>query len=182
MADVFLTVAHGLQGGNKLAVVKRLRNADDVALTEMFLDEARLGARLNHPNIVHTYEVGEVRGEYFIAMEYLEGQPLNRVISEGTKRGTPLDPWASARVVSDALAGLHHAHTLTDFDGIHEMTLAERRRKRSPRNMINPLTNKKAAAGAGDPKSLRTGCSSVTPKIPTGIVPTTSSQPIRSSR
>src|ERR1700758_3616661 len=67
MADVFLTVAHGLQGVNKLVVVKRLRNAEDRALTEMFLDEARLAVRLNHPNIVHTYEVGEVHGEYFIA-------------------------------------------------------------------------------------------------------------------
>jgi serine/threonine-protein kinase len=119
MAEVFLALSRGNMGFDKLAVIKRLREgmADDEAFRSMFLDEARLAARLNHPNVVHTYEVGEQDGAYYIAMEYLEGQPLNRVISEGTKRGTPLDPWAAARVVSDALAGLHHAHTLTDFDG-----------------------------------------------------------------
>src|ERR1700685_3693901 len=82
MADVFLTLAHGPQGVNKLSVVKRLRDPENVALTEMFLDEARLAARLHHPHIVHTYEVGEARGEYFIAMEYLEGQPLNALLKK----------------------------------------------------------------------------------------------------
>src|SRR5271155_5071857 len=86
MADVFLTLAHGPQGVNKLAVVKRLRDPGDAAMTEMFLDEARLAARLNHPNIVHTYEVGEAGGEYFIAMEYLEGQPLNQVLKKLEER------------------------------------------------------------------------------------------------
>src|SRR5947207_13521830 len=84
MADVFLAVARGPMGFNKLAVIKRLRSnlADDPAFRTMFLDEARLAARLNHPNIVHTYEVGEQDGVYFIAMEYLEGQSLNKVIRE----------------------------------------------------------------------------------------------------
>ena len=117
MADVFLTLAHGLQGVNKLAVVKRLRNADDVALTEMFLDEARLGARLNHPNIVHTYEVGEVNGEYFIAMEYLEGQPLSRVMKTLEERCEGLREPFVAFIAIQALKGLHHAHEFCDFDG-----------------------------------------------------------------
>ena len=119
MAEVFLALSRGNMGFDKLARDRAAREgmADDEAFRSMFLDEARLAARLNHPNVVHTYEVGEQDGAYYIAMEYLEGQPLNRVIGEGTKRGTPLDPWASARVVSDALAGLHHAHTLTDFNG-----------------------------------------------------------------
>src|SRR5450432_2047811 len=87
MADVFLAVARGPMGFNKLAVIKRLRAqlADDPAFRTMFLDEARLAARLNHPNVVHTYEVGEQDGVYFIAMEYLEGQALNKVIHEAVK-------------------------------------------------------------------------------------------------
>jgi eukaryotic-like serine/threonine-protein kinase len=117
MADVFLTLAHGLQGVNKLAVVKRLRNAEDLALTEMFLDEARLGARLNHPNIVHTYEVGEVRGEYFIAMEYLEGQPLSRVMKTLEERCEGFGEPFAAYIAIQALKGLHHAHEFCDFDG-----------------------------------------------------------------
>src|SRR5579859_3248619 len=81
MADVFLAVARGPMGFNKLTVVKRLRNSEENTHVQMFLDEARLAARLNHPNIVHTYEVGEVSGRFFIAMEYLEGQSLHQVIA-----------------------------------------------------------------------------------------------------
>src|SRR3954468_11359037 len=81
MADVFLSVARGQMGFNKLAVIKRLRSslAEEGSFRSMFLDEARLAARLNHPNIVHTYEVGENAGSYFIAMEYLEGQSLKKM-------------------------------------------------------------------------------------------------------
>ena len=119
MADVFLSVARGPMGFNKLAVVKRLRSAlaEERAFLDMFLDEARLAARLNHPNIVHTYEVGEHNRAYFIAMEYLEGQSLNKVIRESLKRKAPLPEGFCARVVADALNGLDHAHKLKDYDG-----------------------------------------------------------------
>lgn len=119
MADVFLSVARGQMGFNKLAVIKRLRQAlaEEAAFRNMFLDEARLAARLNHPNIVHTYEVGEQAGVYFIAMEYLEGQSLNKVLKEALRRKEVLEPEVCARIVADALAGLHHAHTLADYDG-----------------------------------------------------------------
>ncbi len=119
MADVFLAVARGPMGFNKLAVVKRLRAqlADDPSFRTMFLDEARLAARLNHPNVVHTYEVGEQDGVYFIAMEYLEGQPLNKIIHEAVKTNKVFEESFCARVVSDALSGLNHAHELKDYDG-----------------------------------------------------------------
>ena len=119
MADVFLSVARGQMGFNKLAVIKRLRQAlaEEPAFRNMFLDEARLAARLNHPNIVHTYEVGEQNGVYFIAMEYLEGQSLNKVLKEALRRKEMIEPEICARIVADALAGLHHAHTLADYDG-----------------------------------------------------------------
>src|ERR671926_407950 len=66
---------------DKLVVVKRLRAgaAEDASLVQMFLDEARLAARLNHPNIVHTYEVEESADGYLLVMEYLEGQSLRRL-------------------------------------------------------------------------------------------------------
>ena len=119
MADVFLAVSRGPMGFNKLVVIKRLRPAlaEEAAFRQMFLDEARLAARLNHPNVVHTYEVGEHHGIYFIAMEYLEGQSLNKVIKEAVKRGDRIDPMYCARIVADAVAGLHHAHELRDYDG-----------------------------------------------------------------
>ncbi|HEU4408001.1 MAG TPA: serine/threonine-protein kinase [Polyangiaceae bacterium] len=120
MADVFLAVALGPAGFNKLVVVKTLRNPEvepPPHALEMFLNEARLSARLNHPNVVHTYEVGEERGTYFIVMEYLEGQPLDRVLKRSQRSGSAAPPAWAARVVADGLQGLHHAHELCDYDG-----------------------------------------------------------------
>ena len=118
MADVFLAVQQGQAGFNKLVVIKRLREtfADDPEFVAMLLDEARLAARLNHPNVVQTNEVGQVGRHHFIAMEYLEGQPLHRINHRSAKKGgVPLV--YQARICADVLAGLHHAHELQEFDG-----------------------------------------------------------------
>jgi serine/threonine protein kinase len=117
MADVFLSVARGPGGFNKIAVVKRLRNPDDESHVEMFLDEARLAARLNHPNVVHTYEVGASQQRYFIAMEYLEGQSLQALSSRLTARSEGLSEPVIAYIATQVLKGLDHAHELCDFDG-----------------------------------------------------------------
>jgi phosphate transport system substrate-binding protein len=119
MADVFLAVSRGPGGFNKLVVIKRLRStiAEDPVFRLMFLDEARLAARLNHPNVVQTNEVGEYDGFYFLAMEYLEGQPLRRVANQAKRLGQSLGPVVSARIVADALWALHYAHELRDYDG-----------------------------------------------------------------
>ena len=118
MAQVFLALARGPAGFNKLTVIKQIREqlVDDPEFLGMFLDEARLAARLNHPNVVQTNEVGNEGRRYFIAMEYLEGQPLNRIVQRlGRENGIPLG--AHLRVLCEVLAGLHHAHELSDFDG-----------------------------------------------------------------
>jgi eukaryotic-like serine/threonine-protein kinase len=118
MADVFLALSRGAAGVHKLVVVKRLRPgvAEDRAMVEMFLDEARLATRLNHPNIVHTYEVGEADGGYFIAMEYLQGQPLSQLLRNEKARAR-LTPAMWCHIMAQALAGLQHAHELKDYDG-----------------------------------------------------------------
>ena len=118
MADVYLAIVHGPVGFNKLMVIKRLRPslAEEPEFLSMFLDEARLAARLNHPNVVQTNEVAEVDGIYYIAMEYLDGQPLNRILHRAVKSGD-LPRNLLLRIVADSLAGLHHAHELTDYDG-----------------------------------------------------------------
>ena len=117
MARVLLTMAQGMHGFNKLLVVKELREelAGDPDFLSMFLDEARITARLNHPNIVQTYEVGNDADRYFIAMEYLEGQPLNAIFRRMGRRNLPLE--IHLRILADVLAGLSHAHQLKDFDG-----------------------------------------------------------------
>ena len=116
-ADVFLAVAEGPSGFQKLVVVKVLRKslASDADFRQMFLSEARLAARLHHPNVVQTNEVIEVDGAPVLVMEYLDGQPLSQVIVRGRQGGFTLA--MQLRVVADALAGLHAAHELADFDG-----------------------------------------------------------------
>ena len=135
MADVLLGVAPGTKGFNKLLVIKRLRPglAEDAAMVSMFLDEARLAARLNHTNLVHTFEIGEDAGGYFIVMEYLEGRPLNQVMEALTDTGGRLPPELWAKIVSEALAGLHYAHELCDYDGV---PLHIVHRDVSPQNII----------------------------------------------
>ncbi len=126
MADVFLAVQAGPVGSNfrKLSVIKRLRQnlVEEPEFVEMLIEEARIAARLNHPNVVQTNEVGEVDQQYFIAMEYLDGQPLHRIQHRTTQRVkdgkvAPITPENQMVVVMDALAGLHHAHELADYDG-----------------------------------------------------------------
>jgi serine/threonine-protein kinase len=118
MSEVYLAVAQGLGGFNKLLVVKVLRAdlAEDPEFLTMFLDEARLAARLSHRNVVQCFEVGAADGHYYIAMEYLEGQPLNRIVhrAEGLG-GVRIE--ARLRIIADALSGLHYAHELRDYDG-----------------------------------------------------------------
>jgi tRNA A-37 threonylcarbamoyl transferase component Bud32 len=116
-ADVYLAVADGPSGFTKLVVVKVLRKslASDSDFRMMFVSEARLAARLQHPNIVQTNEVIEADGAPVLVMEYLDGQPLSQVIVRGKQGAFTLA--MQLRVLADALAGLHAAHELADFDG-----------------------------------------------------------------
>jgi serine/threonine protein kinase len=120
MADVLLGVAPGTRGFNKLLVIKRLRQAlsSDPSMVSMFLDEARLAARLSHTNLVHTFEIGEEAGGYFIVMEYLDGRPVSQIFDALRETGTRLPPEVWAKVMSEALAGLQYAHELCDYDGV----------------------------------------------------------------
>src|SRR5690606_26496300 len=121
MAEVFLAAARGPDetGFSKLQVLKLLRPdlADEREFVDMLLDEARLAAQLNHPNVVQTLEAGCVDRRYFIAMEYLDGQPWYRVLRRARKRHGKLRPALAYHVISEVLAGLHHAHELRDFYG-----------------------------------------------------------------
>ncbi len=119
MADVYLAVAQGAMNVNRLVVIKRLRDehASDPGSREMFLNEARLAARLNHPNVIQTFEAGSEGGGFFLAMEYVDGQPLSRILTAFKREGKILEPRIAARICSDALSGLHYAHELKDFDG-----------------------------------------------------------------
>jgi serine/threonine protein kinase/ABC-type branched-subunit amino acid transport system substrate-binding protein len=118
MSEIYLTVTQGgLAGFQKLVALKLLRRdlAEDEEFRRMFLAEARLAARLNHPNVVQTYDVGEDRGRYFIAMEYLEGQTFERV-RRARNAGRVFSLDHQLQMVSLVLSGLHYAHALSDYD------------------------------------------------------------------
>ena len=119
MAEVFLAVQKGLEGFQKVVVIKRVlpHLSTNSEFIRMFIDEARLAARLEHPNIVRTYEFGEVNSQYFTAMEYLPGEDLSKTLNNLaiSRQKMPLN--IAAGVVSQICAGLHFAHQLTDTGG-----------------------------------------------------------------
>jgi serine/threonine-protein kinase len=118
MADVFLAQVSGLSGFSKLAVVKRPREAQSLEseMLRMFLDEARLSAKLNHPNVINTFEVGTDSSGLFIAMEFLDGQPLSRIHRHTQGKGTVFPLRLRVQVLRDVLTALDYAHNLCDYN------------------------------------------------------------------
>jgi serine/threonine protein kinase len=117
-ANISIAVAEGLAGFSKLVVLKTIREelvANGAAKT-MFLDEARLSARMNHPNVVQVYEVFLRQEVPVIVMEFLDGQPLSAILAQASDRHA-LTLEVTISILSKVLAGLHYAHTLTDFSG-----------------------------------------------------------------
>jgi serine/threonine-protein kinase len=118
MAEVFLAVSSGPAAFRKLVVLKQMhrRFLDDPEVEAMFLDEVRISARLNHPNVVQAYAAGREDGLPFLCMEHLEGQSLHR-IQRRISRDDGLSLGMQLRVLAEALSGLHYAHELRDHDG-----------------------------------------------------------------
>ncbi|MBA3453728.1 MAG: serine/threonine protein kinase, partial [Deltaproteobacteria bacterium] len=118
MAEVQLAIQRGPAGFEKLVVVKLVHAnlATQKAFVDMLLDEARMAALVKHPNVVDIYDLGEAEGRYFIAMEYLEGEPLLAVLRAG-REGKRLDPLSTGRLISDTAEGLEAAHDLRTMAG-----------------------------------------------------------------
>jgi serine/threonine-protein kinase len=118
MAEIFLARLHGDGGFEKLVCIKRIlpHLAKDPQFVSMFLDEARVAARISHPNVCQVFELGEWQRQYYIAMEYLEGVPLS-VFRRKDFYPAPPDPRLVAGFAVQACEGLHHAHQLKRPDG-----------------------------------------------------------------
>ena len=119
MAEVFKGRIQGPAGFERVFVVKRIlpHLSDDASFIKMFVEEAKLSARLNHPNIVHIFELGAVEGEYFISMEYIRGHDLSETMRAIWKALGPPRPELVAYVGREACRGLAYAHNLTDENG-----------------------------------------------------------------
>ncbi len=118
MAEVQLALQRGPAGFEKLVVIKLVHKnlATEKTFVDMLLDEARVAALVKHPNVVDIYDLGEVDGRYFIAMEYLEGEPLLGLLRAG-RDGKRLDALSTARLISDTAEGLDAAHELQSIGG-----------------------------------------------------------------
>lgn len=120
MASVYLARSVGAAGFERPIAIKRIHPhlAKKQIFVDMFLDEARLNARIAHPNVCNVLDFGEAEGSYFMAMEYLVGQPLSRVLSAVATRPelAASKRWhaLAARILADACQGLHAAHELVD--------------------------------------------------------------------
>jgi serine/threonine protein kinase len=119
MADVYKGRVSGPQGFERTFVVKRIlpHLSDDATFIKMFVEEAKLSARLAHPNIVQIFELGAVEGEYFISMEYIRGRDLSETMRAIWKTMGPPRPELVAYIGREACRALSYAHSLADERG-----------------------------------------------------------------
>ncbi|MCU0690248.1 MAG: protein kinase [Polyangiaceae bacterium] len=119
MATVELARMDGAGGFQKWVAIKRIHQhlTEDVQFINMFLDEARIAASISHPNVAQVFDLGRHEHQYWIAMEYLHGEPLREVMRRNEELGQPMRPELAARVIADAAEGLHAAHELRGKDG-----------------------------------------------------------------
>jgi eukaryotic-like serine/threonine-protein kinase len=116
MATVYLARLTGMGGFQRFVAMKRLHPhlAGEKEFVEMFLDEARIAARIHHPNVVPILEVGASTVGYYLVMEYIEGDTLARLLARAASTGKKLPVSIALRVAIDMLSGLHAAHELHD--------------------------------------------------------------------
>ncbi len=120
MAEVFKARLSGVQGFEKILVIKRilphLARRED--FLRMFINEAKLSARLHHQNVAQVYELGQLEdGEYFMAMEYVSGTDLRALLQRSLHARVPMPIWFALHAMSEVLSGLAYAHELTDHAG-----------------------------------------------------------------
>jgi serine/threonine protein kinase/predicted ATPase len=135
MAEVWLARQRGLEGFEKLVVVKRIlpHLANDPEFVQMFLDEARTAADLRHSNVASVTDVGTEAGAYFIAMEYLHGQDLTHIVQRCKVRGEKIPLQHILQMISDAAQGLDYAHRKVDRHGEAQQIV---HRDVSPQNVL----------------------------------------------
>lgn len=139
MASVWAARLNGdaaAMGFQKIVAIKSMlpELADEAEYRTMFLDEARIASKLHHPNICETFDLGEERGALYMAMEWIDGVSLHRLLRFApSAQRQPIAPELAARIIVGACAGLHAAHEATDDDG---SPLAIVHRDVSPQNIL----------------------------------------------
>ncbi len=119
MAEVFRAATYGAEGFAKELIIKRILPdiAEDETFVRMFVDEARLASKLEHPNIVQVFDFDCADGVHFIAMEYVRGRDLGYVLKKARESGVKIPESAALFVFSQLLESLRYAHEKTDAEG-----------------------------------------------------------------
>ncbi|MDP9360337.1 MAG: TonB family protein, partial [Acidobacteriota bacterium] len=123
------------EGFQKIVAIKKIlpHLSDNQDFIEMFVDEAKLAAQLNHNNIIHIYDLGKIQSSYYIAMEYIDGYDLKNILRKAQERDQPLSVEIALFVASKIAAALDYAHRKRDFED-KEMGLVHR--DVSPQNVL----------------------------------------------
>ncbi|HUF77634.1 MAG TPA: protein kinase, partial [Thermoanaerobaculia bacterium] len=135
MAEVWKARMTGVEGFQKTVAIKRIlpHLTDSPDFVEMFVDEAKLAAQLNHANVIHIYDLGKIGADYYIAMEHVEGENLRRILERGRETGKPIPVGLALYVAARLASALDHAHRKRDFEG-RELGLVHR--DVSPQNVL----------------------------------------------
>ena len=119
MAEIFLARGASTAGMERYVVLKRIlrERASDASFVRMFLDEAKLAAQLQHPNIAQVYDIGKLGDSYFFTMEYVHGETVRALLHRSHALRRPIPLASVLTVAAGAAAGLHHAHERIGLDG-----------------------------------------------------------------
>ena len=135
MAEVWKARMRGVEGFQKIVAIKKIlpHLSDNQDFIEMFVDEAKLAAQLNHNNIIHIYDLGKIQSSYYIAREYIDGYDLKAILRRGEDRGHPMTVELALFIASKLASALDYAHRKKDFEE-KEMGLVHR--DVSPQNVL----------------------------------------------
>jgi len=119
MAEVFKASQRGVAGFERVVAIKRIlpQIAADPGVVSMFVEEAKLAVQLKHPNIAQIFDLGEVEGDYFIAMEYVDGRSADVLLERLARHGERLPVAAVCYILGEIADALHYAHFAEDAAG-----------------------------------------------------------------
>ncbi len=135
MAEVWKARMRGVEGFQKIVAIKKIlpHLSDNEDFIEMFIDEAKLAAQLNHNNIIHIYDLGMIQNSYYIAMEYVDGWDLKTILKRAQDRDQPMSVELALFVASKIASALDYAHRKRD---LHEKDMSLVHRDVSPQNVL----------------------------------------------
>jgi len=135
MAELFKAKAHGVEGFEKILVIKRIlpELSENPRFVDMFINEAKIAVTLSHANIVQVFDLGKTEGSYYIAMEYVAGMDLATLLSRARKAHRKTSPELAVFIISELAKGLDYAHRRRDAE-MHALNIIHR--DVSPQNVL----------------------------------------------